>query len=1470
MATILGQGLVKALFLGDDEKEDITQKDDPRSAKVERRDTAVLGATGKLPEEIEVLPLEVSDRVNTAMSSAVSSYVEQPVEAEEAATTLQDQSKKGADLISVGDYFDNQFHAMDNPALTSAQNLASMKYQLTVEKLTDAIQTRTAKTTAGSVLNWFDRYILRQFPIGAYEDLRQKRTNVSEEFARAIAGNMSLQEYEVLLDSRLEEYLEQGVLFADNPQAVADLYATIERFGNDDLAVTEAIIGAIDLFPFVSGGFRIGAKTVKAGSKAFDDAVRARYKVEVEKIGKTLKDVSQSPTSSTRAGALNGPDAATEVAENIAARSDDVENLSSMGPSLADPLSDNAPVRPLGQAAMNNHTATRVTQEAYEYVRRFMGDIYDETLIQEYITTRVANLTSTLNRGVINSKLDDRTNKLTVLLGHPRTGKALSKEAAERYAEDIPEASVVAINADKGAYAIQIDEVVNMDDFIKSDKYAELQHVEGVTGKLFAKIFQQLPTSGYHLLDNADATNLAYRAEGGAVYLNKLNEPLLEPIKKLSGRQIDDIGDILKRLQSEDLASQRNWFSEDEFIDLWKADHKGAAPSPKVLAGYKALVDLSDHTYHLRATSLLRRMQANGYRRILVGDRYLAGKKLDRLPSDVNEFIDAETGIRFYRDEYDGPMSNVFEIDMDMGGIRHVVDTRTIKPLEPEDALGYNAGGPRVNPEATDFVVMLDKDGNPLKVALSASSTKSASLAAQQMTTLYRAMKAGGLTDDLVKANNKWYPALTKAKDFEDFAVEAGLRLDEDDLQFAVKRRDENIFTAGKENVFVPNASITEFAIYSNRRNDKPLIHFGGVSTANDNPINGILNQVNTESRRLAFSNYNDAIQVSLGKKIKQMSEPDSPNIDYRSYYRNIENYLPKDSSNAIIRKIYERKRITDLRMGVEGWGDRWATRVAQDMSNLIYDNIGVKFNPRNPAHSLTNFGFKTTFFGDPFQMLLQSAHSINIVAMAGLDDGIKGAVMGRFLLKSLKLDGKELDIMVDRMAKQFGYSKQEMTEIRQLFIDSSRYEVDPTNLVEGYQAPTNSISRAQGKKSRVAGNNLNKLWEKTSNAGMYFFNKGEQIQRVTAFGAAVRKWKAQNTGSILSPEGRTWVTNKEQAYSLNMTNMSRASIQQGLLRVPTQFYSYMLRSFEGIFIGKDLTPAERMKLAVMVGPFYGMTGIGMTSAASSSVEALNTYLPQNLQVEAGSDGYRLIKNGPIDALFAWADDRLFGDRAPEVSIASRVSLGDGVVDTFRNYRDANIFEIIGGAGGGKAGQTLVDFAQTLGAIKRGDDILVGEKTMELFRNMKFIDNLSKAYGIWQYGIYSSKTGARVDANFTNMDALFAAAGIPLEEVQQVYDSKDIIYNSNQTYRKYSKEIDNRINLFWDAVNRDDPEYANEILESIQISVSRMTGLPPELRSKLRDQVMRGFSETTTFERVEQLRRMGMNFEAEQLLETTR
>ena len=1466
MVTFLNQVSSGITFLGDDKKPAVKEDQDARSPSVERRELAVIGATGKTIEASDNIPAEIANKVSQTLSTTVNNYTQEATDVDMAVEELQDQANKGADLMSITDYFDNSFHAMDNPYFTRAENLASIKYQMVVEKITDAIQVRTADTTAGSVINWLDRYLLRQLPIGAFEDFTRKRKTVSEEFARAISGDMPIKDFETFLDSRVDEYLEQGFFFGENPEALKDLLATIEKFGTDD-GLDDALIGAVDLLPFVGLATQGVSKTAKV----------AKNINQARRISRTLNRISRSPTPATRAGAINGPEAATEVAENIARVSDEPENLANMGPSLTDAVGDNAPVRPLGAAASFNHTAQQLTDETFAYLRRAVGDIYDDDLVTNYLATRVASLSESLNRGVIDIKLDTDTEKLTVLLGHPRTGRAMTRDAAERHAEDFPEATVVAISEDAGAYAIQVDEVIKMDDFIKTDKYAELQHVEGVTSKIFRKIFQRLPTSGSHLIDNADATNLAYRSESAAVRLNQLNAPMIKKINSMSARELDDVGDILTRLQSRDEASHRNWYTEDEFTDRWKADHQGRAPSQKVLDGYKALVDLSDHTYHVRAVSMIRRLHNNNFRRITVNvggeEKFLAGKRKDSLPSDVTEFIDAETGVRFTRAEYDGPMANVFELDMDIGGITHVVDTRTIKPLEPEDVLGYNAGGSRINPEASDFVVFLDADGKPLKVALSASSSKSAALAREQMNNIYSAMKTGNLTNAIVRSNNKWNPELQTVEDFDAFLSDNGLRLDTNDIQIATKTRDESVFSTGDDAIVPNGTSYTEFSMFANRRNNRPLTHFGGTVTANDNPINSILNQTNTESRRLAFANYNDAIQVSLGKKIKEIADPNSSDVDYRKYYRNAEQYLgdPKKVSDPLVRKIFERKKITDLRLGAEGFGDAFANRMSQDMSNIIYDTAGIKFNAGNPAHFLTNYGFKTTFLLDPFQFLLQSAHSINIVGMAGLDDGIKGAVMGKFLLQSLKIDGRELDLMVNRMATQFGYTADEMKEIRQLFIDSARYEIDPTNLVEGYIDSSNSVSRGRSKRSRVVGNSVGKVWEKTMNSGMFFFNKGEQISRVTGFGAAVRKWKKENPDlSILSPEGRSWVTNKEQAYTLNMTNMSRADIQQGILRVPTQFYSYMLRSFEGVFIGKDLTPFERRRLATMIGPFYGMTGIGATSLTSSTVDAFNAYLPEGLQIEEGSDRYRLIKNGPIDAIFAWADDTLLGDAAPEVSIASRVSLGDGVVDTFRNYRDANVVEIIGGAGGGKAGDTLVDFTQVLGAITRGDDILLTERTVELFRNLKFIDNAAKAYGVFKHGIYTSKTGARVDANFTNMDALFAALGIPLEEVQQVYDSNSLYYNTNRTYNQISKEIGPRIDLFWDKVNEGDAERAKEILDSIHLSVSRINGLPDELRDRLREQVMNGFKSKTTWERVKQLRRMGLETEAEQLKEITR
>ena len=1471
MAVTLGEENNEAKVLGDDEVVYETALPNPKSAATERRDTAVLGATGSLPEELPDVRAGVSEIVTTTLREAVGNLQVEEQTVEEKAEELADQSAKGSELIALGDFFDNSFQAMKNPALTEAANLASIKYQLTVEKLQDAIEDNAAKTGAGTVANWFDRYILRNFPIGAFEAATGKPTGINHEFASAISSNMTVQDFEIFLDTKMDEFLEQGFFVDDNPFALQDLLTSAVKLGNDDKALGDAVLGAIDLIPLA--GFA-GKTVVKTASSV----------KQAREISKIMNGISKSPTASTRTGVLAGPDAATEVAENIAKRTDEPENLGSMGPSMVDVVGDKAPVRPLPSSAAQSQTANRISQEAFEYVNTALGKVIDESQLATYITKKVEGLEKKLNRSMIDTKVDYNLNKISIVMGNPKTGKPVAKATAEKYAADVPEASVIPIDEANNKWAISYDEALDLDQFVDSDKFDEawkftsenkialLRNIEGKISRANAAVFGRFNLTGAHLRDNANATNLANRAESGAVRLAQISAPMLEKLGKLSGKEYEQVGEMVARLQSGDLASQRTWYTTDDFIDMWKADNNGQAPSQKVMDGYQATVDLGDYNYIVSATGLIKGLHREGYRRIstiLDGEqKFLAGKPVDMDDLPKNElFIDASSGAKFTKADYDGPMANVFEVDMDMGGVKYVVDTDVVKPLEIEDAMGYNAGGPRVNPTATQFIVLLDKTGRPVNVVLSASSPKTATKAVKEMTEIYKALRAGRLTDEIVQENNSWNTSLNLKEDAEKWFTKNKIDLEGDEVTFNSKARNEKVFIGDNAKAFIPNGSLDDFNSFVNKRNDEPLTHYGhGAATVNDNPLNSILFQTNSVNRQLGFSKYTQAVQISLGKKIKEIADPNSPNTDYASYYTNITKWLgkPGDSESEIIRELHQRHRITDLRMGGDGFGDKAFMRIADDMSNFIYDASGRKYNPSNPTHYLNNYGFKKTFLLDPFQTVLQSVQVIPMVAMAGLDDGIKGVVMGKNLYSSLDLSGKPLDIFLERFGKAFDYSKAESKEIRQLFIDMARYEVDPTNIAEGFQKATRASSVFSKQSSRVKAKTLSKAWEKGINMGMFFFNKGEQISRVSAYGVAVRKWKAANKGkSLLSEEGRTWVSNKEQAYTLNMTNMSRSEIQQGILRVPTQFYSFMLRSFEGIFIGKDLTPAERMKLAVMMGPFWGTTGIGISNAVPA-VETLNSYLPENMQIEPGSDAFRLVKNGVPDALFSWAT----GDNTPEIALASRVGLGDGVMQTFRNYRDGTLGENLLGAGGGASGDLVADFGQWIGSIIRRDPIQIELKTLELIRNLKFIDNTAKAIGMWNHGLYMSRKGGVVDFKFNNWDILFTFLGIPLEEAQQVYDSKDTIWNGSKEYRQLSKQIDPLIAKYWKAVEDRNPERAVDIKASIDYTISYMTGLEPELQEDLRLQVLKGFGRTTTFERIKQLQRLGLYMEAEQLRET--
>ena len=97
MATVLGQSFLRNIFLGDEEKPVEVYQEDARSAKVERRDTSVLGATGKLPEELLDVNSEITEKVNKNLAKIVSGYVEtdeyQYESVEQKVEELEDQAK---------------------------------------------------------------------------------------------------------------------------------------------------------------------------------------------------------------------------------------------------------------------------------------------------------------------------------------------------------------------------------------------------------------------------------------------------------------------------------------------------------------------------------------------------------------------------------------------------------------------------------------------------------------------------------------------------------------------------------------------------------------------------------------------------------------------------------------------------------------------------------------------------------------------------------------------------------------------------------------------------------------------------------------------------------------------------------------------------------------------------------------------------------------------------------------------------------------------------------------------------------------------------------------------------------------------------------------------------------------------------------------------------------------------------------
>lgn len=1434
MVRILGETGLSIRILGEDQTqtEDQGVEIDPYAAGNRRRDESRIAATGSIPAEGD-LATEVQlsqDAQNTAQVGVREILTEQELDAQTASQRIQEIIDT-QETVKFSDYWELERQALaeKSPEFGALQALSALKFQYMVETLEDRIRQEKPASAGGKVASWFDRYVLRGSTLGALEGLSLRSKREGDKFAAALAGTMSFQDFQVFLDENIDSALEEGFFFDGNYAALQDLLTNSIRRGNNDKVISEFLWSTLDVaFPVVSYG-------------------------SVVKTAKALTRLGKARTIATQAGLTGGHKAATEVAEAVAKVTDDAENLAGMSIRMTDPIADEAPVRPLLSAAQDAQTHTNVFNAVDSYVQRALGSAYDKTKVFEYVATRAKAISNTVNRPVSDVFFDYRTNTITARFGGFKTGGPVSKAIAERISDGIPEATIVQLDDAGKLFTVEIKEVVDMDKFVKLG-HTPVQAVGNVVSRLATKVLGNRFTAGSYLRDTDVLTDLVQRAETGSTKVQEALSVFGKPLTKLSSSQIEDIGEVVLDLQSGGQASRRTWFTEDQFVDAYTAKF-GKKPSRKVVEGYNSLIELSDYAYVTRASVMIRDMQRKGFRQIgvVIGDNYdvATGLRLQTLPDDATHVVEATTGRVIEVDKYRGPKKNIFKLDFEVGDglaeTRYVVDTDTINPLSASDVLGYNAGGSRINPEA-NFFVSFEVDGKIVRVAMSTYSQKEAKLAAQELQNLFDAYRTGTLTDDVVRANNSWHKMVETAADFEKVVADEGWDLTKE-IKVNQRERDAKVFVGDNSDVFVSGGSLEEFALFSGRRNDKPLLHFGGARTYNDNPVNSVLNQVNSASRKLTYETYNDAAIASLAKAVKEIVGTQQ-GYSLRDYFYNMETLLPKGSRSDLVETLLERKRIFENRMGVLSDGEQWAQKYVDRMTESLYDLTGLKVKVNSPTGQLTKFGFFSTFFGDVFQIALQSSQAAAIVAMHPIT-GIKGMNLGRLLMKTTDLpQGEMLDLMIQRMSKTFDIPEQDIRDLRQAFLDIGRYEIDPENVAEGFQGASIGLS-SRSRKLRVATNSTGKAWDSASKAGLYFFNKGEQISRVSAFGTAALEWRKINpNGKFTSEQALSWISNKEQALTLHMTQANKGAIQQGLLKVPTQFYSFLLRTLEGVFIGKNLTQQERIMLLAYMGPLWGLTGMGL----SGTVDKLN----ESLGVEADSFAGETVRNGPIEAMLDWA----FGGDL-DIGLASRLSMGDAITDVFRSFQQESMFEVLAGAGGGKTGSALANVFSAFSNILTGNGHYGTLQLAEALREVKVLDNAAKVQGILAHDVYQSKTGKRIKGlDLSVAETIGIALGIPSGEVQDYYTYDSIRYGSNQSYLKRSKALTSIQNELWVAIQDGDTDRVASLSKAIE-AVIEVSDLTEKQKGTLRSQVLQGFKENTTLDMYTKLLRMGLTDEAQ-------
>jgi hypothetical protein len=1374
------------------------QEQHETNVRLANRAEEISVSTGMSPDEVysktsqgDTSPIQVAKEVTTGSLGATLNKL-QETQVDDPLRILSEQAQKIAEVNGTSDYYLEGALTYDDPNFSPVTVRSIVNLQIAAEEIEVALREVEEDTSFfGYVTDFADRYLLRQIPIGAIEEVTNRTGRSSDELLEA-ASTLSPEEYREYIRDYVEDLKSEGFFKSENYFALGDGLREVEKRGYTPEAHITALLGLSDL---------VGAGAISA----------------ISRIAK-LRGPVQAARAYTKAASAGVPNPST---------------LTAAGPSVLNPGATGVGVtQSVAQQVTRQNDLIRKI-EGYTKIGSFGRRVTKNELDKQAIEIK-DSLEARLSRSVADWDIEDRglgEYFATAKIGKAKDGQPFSTylnaaKQANHMKDRGLQASYEAVDPNdlnKGYYVVVREPI----DQSRIGRELEIKH-HNIVGNSIARVIGSTRSR-----DDAWHGSMAGMTEGAKSLLVKESKPYLKSLNKLSVEDQEIIGSIYKELRDGSDSHMRRWYTESEFKDKWRT-MTGEAAEQKHVDAYFAGVTLNDTAWILKANALMRNYVRHGYKALDVPGQgpvvnLNTGNIKTIMAQPATEFdstdlvLDLRTGAKIPA----GQVPSGLQIwrTTNKKGPKLVIKPNNVRAPEYRDVLAYNAGGNRINPDANFFVVFGSKNRRGTAM-MTAYSSKQAAKAVEELSAIRRELLSTGrplatLTnqlDNVIANNNTWNPSIENTADLIDLAQRKGWDFSE---EISFRARGDTVEAGGD---LWDNTTYEFFTAAGMKRSDESLMQIGGQDTFNFNPIKDIVDQLSDTFNEYAFKNYTESAKVSFVQTALGTKKLPNQNLD-TMFDTLLEGLKSKASPTVKERELIGFGDIIRRRTHYKSAAVRAMEQYGQELSEFVFDKTKRVVRPGDPTDSLLRLGFQSAFgFGNISQFIMQGSQVGSIVAISPVH-GLRASVTAlplRLAMASDSVAGKK------SIAKLLSMSDAEVDEVFDYLRSSGRLHVE-SDAIEKNIGPGMGISGFNGSSFlptivREGLYRTSEVGKKTLDVGLTPFREGEKLSRLTGLVTSILEYKAKNPGvSILSDSARTVIANREQLLTFDMTTAMRGAFQTGLMRLPTQWLSYSFRAMENVILGRDLTKFERFRLGTMLSLQGGLAGFGLFTATDELADWLG--------IEPDSIGFTTLKYGTFDGILSYAFSEI-SDSDVRTAMGSRLAPLTTFFDIHRRITEDEAWEALGGPSTSiivGAGENLLN---AIGDVYHGRYTAALEDVEKVARTASGVDNVFKAQGILQYQTYRSKTGSSLDFEFDDMDGYLAAMGISNFKVIDYYERRTRVWRDTKYVRDLSRRLSKE---FKDALllEKNDYEGAATLIKQIEASI-QTAGLSPAQENEVR------------------------------------